>query len=110
MAIKTVLFCLAAMVVMGCSGRGILYTSTIKPYTKSFRDTPVGEKVVVINTQNIKTPPGVGPPGISGRWDTDAIMRIAREQGMTELHYIDVKTLSVLLGTYHRQTLIVYGD
>lgn len=98
------------MLVMGCSGRGILYTSTIKPYTKTFHDTPVGKKVVVIQTQKLKTPPGLGPPGISGQWDTDDIMRLAREQGITELHFIDIKTLSILLGTYQRQTLIVYGD
>jgi hypothetical protein len=37
-------------------------------------------------------------------------MRLAREAGITDLHHIDIKTLSILLGTYRRQTLIVYGD
>jgi len=47
---------------------------------------------------------------VSGEWDTDEIMRLAREEGITDLHHIDIKTLSVLLGLYRRQTLIVYGD
>lgn len=110
MAIKAALLCLAALLVMGCSGRGIVYTNTIKPYSKTFRDTPVGKKVVVINTQGIKTPPGLGPPGLAGEWDTDEIIQLAREAGITRLYHIDIKTLSILLGTYRRQTLIVYGD
>ncbi len=111
MVIKTSFLCLAAMMVMGCSGRGLLYTNTIKPYSNSFRNTPVGKKVVVINTQNISaTVPTITPPGLSGQWDTDEIIRLAREEGITELRHIDIKTLSILLGTYRRQTLIVYGD
>ena len=110
MAIKASLLCLAAILVMGCSGRGILYTNTIKPYTKTFRNTPVGKKVVVINTKKIKTPPGLGPPGLAGEWDSDEIIQLARENGITELRHIDIRTLSFLLGTYRRQSLIVYGD
>jgi hypothetical protein len=110
MATKAALFCLAAILVMGC-GRGIVYTNTTKPYSKSFRNTPVGKKVVVINTQNMKaTVPTITPPGLSAQWDTDEIIRLAREAGITKLRHIDIKTLSFLLGTYHRQTLIVYGD
>jgi hypothetical protein len=110
MAIKATFLCLIAMLVMGCSGRGILYTDTIKPYLKTFRDTPVGGKVVVINTRKIKAPYGLGPPGLSGEWDSDEIMLLARGKGMNELHHIDIKTRSFLLGTYCRQSLIVYGD
>jgi len=111
MAIKAAFFCLAAILVLGCSGRGILYTNTIKPYSKAFRNTPVGGKVVVINTQNIQASvPTITPPGLSGQWDTDEIIHLAREAGITELHHIDIKTLSILLGTYRRQTLIVYED
>jgi hypothetical protein len=108
MAIKAVLFCLAAVLVMGCSARGLLYTSTTVPYYKTFRDTPVGTKSVVVNSHRIKEP--VSRLSVSGEWDTDEIMRAARKAGITDLHYIDIKTLSILLGTYRRQTLIVYGD
>jgi len=94
----------------GCSGRGFVYTNTIEPYTKNFHNTPVGGKVVVINTQRLKTPPGLGPPGIAGEWDTDEIMRLARKAGITELRHIDIKTFSLLVGTYRRRSLIVYGD
>jgi len=109
MAIKATFLCLTVVLLLGC-GRGLLYTKTIKPYTKTFRNTPVGEKVVVINTQGLKTPPGLAPPGLSGQWDTDEIIQLAREAGITELRHIDIKTLSILLGTYKRQTLILYGD
>lgn len=110
MVIRGVLLFLAVMMLMACSGRGIVYSNTIKPYSKTFQNTPVGKKVVFINTQTIKTPPFLGAPGLGGEWDADEIMRLAREAGITELRHIDVKTLSFLLGTYRRQTLIVYGD
>jgi len=108
MVIKAVLLCLAAMLVMGCSARGLVYTNTTEPYSRTFRDTPVGGKSVVIKTYRLKEPVTRLP--ISGEWDSDVIMRVAREAGITDLHYIDIKTLSILLGTYRRQTLIVYGD
>ena len=108
MAIKAAFLCLAAMLVMGCSARGLLYTSTTEPYSHTFRDTPVGGKSVVIKTYRLKEPVTRLP--ISGEWDSDEIMRLAREEGITELRYIDIKTLSILLGTYRQQTLIVYGD
>jgi len=108
MVIKTALLGLIVMLAMGCSARGLLYTNTIEPYSRTFRDTPVGTKIVVINNHRFKEPISRLP--ISGDWDTDAIMRLAREAGITDLHHIDIKTLSILLGTYRRQTLIVYGD
>ena len=105
---KAALLCMVAMLVMGCSARGLLYTSTTEPYSQTFRNTPVGAKSIVINTYRLKEP--VSRVSLSGEWDTDEIMRAAREAGITDLHYIDIKTLSILLGTYRRQTLIVYGD
>jgi hypothetical protein len=115
MAIRAVFVCLAAIMVMGCSARnlvlgenrgsarGILYSSSIEPYSQDFHNTPVGEKSFVVNSYMLEV-------RISGEWDTDEIMRLAREEGITDLHYIDIKTLSVLRGLYRRQTLIVYGD
>jgi hypothetical protein len=108
MAIKAVFLCLTAMLVIGCSARGLLYTNTTEPYSRTFRDTPVGIKSVVINSHRLKEP--LSQLRLSGEWDSDIIMRLAREAGITELHHIDIKTFSILLGTYRRQTLIVYGD
>ena len=109
MGIKVVFIGLAALLLLGCADRrGLLYTSMVEPYSREFRETPVGEKAVVINNHRFKEP--VSRLNISGEWDTDEIERLAREAGITEIHYIDIKTLSILLGTYRRQTLIVYGD
>jgi hypothetical protein len=108
MAIKAAFLCVVAVLVMGCSARGLLYTSTTEPYYKAFQDTPVGTKSVVVNSHRIKEP--VSRLSVSGEWDTDEIMRLAKESGITDIHYIDIKTLSIALGTYRRQTLIVYGD
>ncbi len=104
MAIKVVFFCLVAMLVMGFRPppRGILYTNSTEPYTKHFRDTPVGEKSVSINSNLLQL-------RISGEWDEDKLMRVAREEGITKLHYIDIKTLSIL-GIYRRTTFVLYGD
>jgi hypothetical protein len=108
MVIKSALVCLAAVLVLGCSERGILYTSIIEPYSRDFRDTPVGTKSVTTNTHRFKEP--VSRLSISGEWDSEIIMRAVRQAGITNLYYIDIKTLSILRGTYRRQTLIVYGD
>jgi hypothetical protein len=108
MAIKAAFLFLSAMMVMGCSARGLLYTSTTEPYSHDFRDTPVGEKCVFINSDRIKEP--LTRVSLSGEWDNDKIMRVAREAGITELHYIDIKTLSIVLGIYRRQALILYGE
>ncbi len=99
---------MAAMLVMGCSARGLLYTSTTESYSRNFHNTPVGAKSIVINTYRLKEP--VSQLSLSGEWDADVIMRAVRDAGITDLHYIDIRTLSILLGTYRRQTLIVYGD
>jgi hypothetical protein len=113
MVIKAVLVCLSAVLVLGCSARGVfergmLYTNTIEPYSRDFRDTPVGTKYVATNTYRFSEP--ISRLNISGEWDSEIIMRAVREAGITNLHYIDIKTLSILRGTYRRQTLIVYGD
>jgi hypothetical protein len=47
---------------------------------------------------------------LSGEWDNAKLMRVAREEGITKLHYIDIKTFSIVLGIYRRTTLILYGD
>jgi hypothetical protein len=110
MAIKAVFFCLAAMLVMGCTlpPRGILYNNTTEPYTNDFRDTSVGKKCVSINSNRIQEP--LTQVRLSGEWDNAKLMRVAREEGITKLHYIDIKTLSIALGIYRRTTLILYGD
>jgi len=104
MVIKSALLCLAAVLVMGCSGRGLLYTSTIEPYTLNFSDSPVGSKSVITNTHRL-----TGPARITGEWDSEVIMRAVREAGITDLHFMDIKKINIL-GVYSRQTLIVYGD
>ena len=120
MVIRSVCLCLAAVLIMGCSvrdlvrgenrgsARGILYSNSIEPYTQDFRNTPVGSKSVVINTHRLKEP--ISQLKISGEWDTGEIIRLAREEGITEVRHIDIKTTSILLGAYRRQSLIVYGD
>lgn len=107
MGIKFALLCLATVLVMGCQGRGLLYTSTIEPYTLNFSDSPVGSKSVITNTHQIKVPIGKG--NLAGEWDAEVIMRAVREEGITNLHYIDIKKINILT-VYSRQTLIVYGD
>jgi len=47
---------------------------------------------------------------ISAEWDTEDVNKVAREAGITTVYYADVHTLSFLLNTYKRSTLIIYGD
>jgi hypothetical protein len=92
----------------GCAERGLLYTRITAPYSTNFAGTPVGSKQAAVNTHRIREP--ISRFSVSGEWDTDEIIKAARRAGMRDIHYIDLKTISVLRGLYRRQTFIVYGD
>lgn len=97
------------ILLFACSaGCGILYTNTIKPYSTDFDNTPIGSKRCTINAHRFKEP--VTRLGISGEWDTNNIKKAAREAGITKIYYADMQTINIVLGTYRRKTLILYGD
>lgn len=100
---------LLALLLAGCAlPPGLIYSNTSAPYSSKFSETPVGTKRCVIKSHQIKEP--VTGRSIYAEWSTDLILREARKAGIKEIYYIDKRTLSILLGIYKREALLVYGD
>lgn len=98
----------------GCmSGRrrsvnpGLLYTNTIRPHSTNFRNTSVGTKSCVLNEYRVKEP--VTGYGITAEWSTEAIIAAAKEAGITNIAYTEMRTFSIL-GIYRQKSLIIHGD
>jgi len=96
------------LLITGCSSPGIIYTNITRPDTTNFNNSPVGSKTCRVNAHRLKEP--ITRIGVSGEWNSKIIDNAMQEAGMTKCYYVDVKTLSLLLGTYKRTTLILYGD
>jgi hypothetical protein len=96
---------LAALLFTGC---GAIYSNTVVPYTTSYSETPIGSKRCEINTHQVKEP--ISGYSIYAEWTTGYILNEAKRAGISEIHYMDKRTLSILLGIYKRETLIIYGD
>ena len=108
MGIKVVFIGLAALLLLGCPTGGAFLQVWLNPYSREFRETPVGEKSVVINNHRFS---GACERGsiFPESGTTDEIVRLAGEAGITDLHALISGRFSIL-GIYRRQTLIVYGD
>ena len=108
MVIRYCIIILIIFLITGCSTPGILYTNMTLPDTTNFNNSPVGSKICRVNAHRLKEP--ISRVGVSGEWSSKIIDNAMQEAGMTKCYYVDVKTLSLLLGTYKRTTLILYGD
>ncbi|HXV21168.1 MAG TPA: TRL domain-containing protein [Desulfuromonadales bacterium] len=62
----------------------------------------------MIRSHQIKEP--VTGRSIYAEWSADLILREAQKAGIKEIYYMDKRTLSILVGIYKRESLIVYGD
>ena len=107
-SIQTIVCLIVLFLTSGCSSPGRLYTNITRPYTTNFNNTPIGTKTCRVKVKRIKEP--VSRVGVSGEWNSDAIINAMREAGMTKCYYIDEKTFSLLNETYRTKTLILYGD
>ena len=94
----------------GCSrsGPGRLYSNVTLPYSTDFNNTPVAGKQCILKDHRIREP--VSGYGVSVEWSTDQIQSAAREAGISIIRYMDVQTISFVLGIYTRRKLIIYGD
>ena len=106
MAIKTGVLVLAMTVLMGCGTTGLIYTNTVVPYSKQFKETPVGSKCCVLEDHRVRLP----FTGFNAEWTMEYILKEARKAGINDIYYIDVKTESFVLGIYTRKSLYIYGD
>lgn len=103
------LICLV-LCLAGCSrsGPGRLYTNVTLPYSRDFNNTPQGTKQCTLQAHRIKEP--ASGYGVTVEWTTSQIQSAARDAGIERIRYIDIQTISFVLGIYTRQKLIIYGD
>lgn len=107
-AIKGLLVLLAGLLLAGCGQIALLYSDTIAPYSHQFDQTRVGSRRCVITSHRLREP--VSGRSLSAEWTTSRILDEAHKAGLTTISYIDRRTLSILLGIYRRESLIIYGD
>lgn len=107
---KGVLWLWLFLCLAGCSrsGPGRLYSNVTLPYSTDFSNTPVAEKQCELTDHRLKEP--VSGYGVTVEWSTRQVQAAARESGITRIRYIDIQTISVLLGIYTRRKLIIHGD
>lgn len=108
-SLRRALFCIAgAAFLTGCATYGAIYADTVAPYTENFRETPVGSKRCVIHDYQLREP--LTRVKLSAEWTTDVILNESRKAGITEIYYMDMRTVSILFGIYRHKSLLVYGD
>ena len=91
-----------------CSPRGIIYTNVTVPLVTNMNNTPVGEKLALSDTKLITEP--FTAARISGEWDSRAIGDAAKRSDITDIHYADLRILSILGGVWEQQTVRVWGQ
>ena len=98
---------------LGATGCGLLYTNVVQPHSADFDNTPIGSKQATLSAFTVRFPL-LAPPfertRISAQWDTQEVNEVLEEAGITKMYYTDIQTKEFLLGTFRRQTVIIYGD
>ena len=95
------------------TGCGLLYTNVVQPHSVDFNKTPIGSKQATLTAFTVRFPllaPPLERTRISAQWDTEEVNAVLEEAGITRMYYTDIKTREFLLGTFRRQTVIIYGD
>lgn len=105
------LFLPILLVITCISGCGLLYTNVTRPHSRDFNNTPIGSKKCTLSAHKINVPlMPLTTSRVSAEWDTEHINEAAQEAGITKIYYTDLRTQEILLSTYRRSTLIIYGD
>ena len=109
--IKNWLLLPIVFIIIVSSGCGLLYTNTTRPLSKDFDNTPIGSKKCTISSYKINVPLlPLTTSRVSAEWDKELISEASRKAGIKKIYYTEIQTLDVLLSTYRRQTIIIYGD
>ena len=107
-AIKGACCLLIALALAGCAPFGLIYSDTVVPYSKRFDDAPIGTKRCVIDSHQIKEP--ITRYNIYAEWSLSHILTEAKKAGISDIYYMDKRTLSILFGIYKHESLLIYGD
>jgi TRL-like protein family len=92
-----------AFLVSGCA-TGVLYTHTFQPLTLDMHRTPVAHTEKTGSIKLITCPRGIGLVA----WDSAAIGEVAKKQGLREVDFADLETLSILR-IWNEYTIHIYG-
>lgn len=87
---------------------GAIYTNIHEPAVTNMRRTPRGIDEAKSETVQLSIPTTAA--NVSASWDSRAIGDAAQKQGLKEIYYADLHTISVLLGIWEKQTIEVYGS
>jgi hypothetical protein len=97
--------------ILATTGCGLLYTNVVQPHSGDFNNTPIGSKQCTLSAFTVRVPLlPVTRQRVQAQWDTEEVNAVLEEAGMTKMYYTDIKTQEFLLGTFRRQTVIIYGD
>ena len=100
---------LAAGLIACLGSTGCIYSHTVMPLDVNFNETPVHPGRKTDDSWNTLRIPLVWVPGyVQIDWGSSGIADAARAQGMTEIDYADLETLSVL-GIWTQHWVRVYG-
>ncbi len=91
----------AALLLGGCGTQALVYSRTVRPLTTNFDATPVATNV---STGDVKTITFY----VDIEWGHTGIGEIARQQGLAEIYYADVKTTTILR-YWSKNVVRVYG-
>jgi hypothetical protein len=92
---------------MAACAPGLIYTDVTVPLTKNVEQTPIGTKLATNSTQHVRIPLPRGR--LAAEWDSRAIGETAKKRGLEEVYYADLRILSILAGTWKRETIRVWG-
>lgn len=100
---KIILIFFACVTLSGC-----IYSNTVVPYSTRFDKTPVGSKSFVLDRYRLTEP--ISGYNMYVEWTDELILKEAKKAGISNIYYMDKKTLSILNDTFKREKLIVYGE
>jgi hypothetical protein len=86
---------------------GCVYVHTVQPLTLNMDRTPVAAVEKSGSLKLITFPPLTGSYQLAA-WDSAAIGDIAKKQGLQEVYFADLETLSILR-LWNQYTVHVYG-
>lgn len=108
MAISRVIGLLSCLLACGCAHIGLLYTDEIRPATRDFKRTPVCSTNCLVKIYRVREP--VTRAGLSASWSRSDVKEAAASVGITNLHFADARTRSILFGIFSQRTLIIHGE
>ena len=90
---------------------GLLVTVVEHPLTLDYGNTPVGHKAskVVVEKQNFYLHDVLITGILQVAWDGPSIDMLARNKGLTKIHYAEHRFMSIL-GIYAQSEVVIYGE